>query len=133
MKLRMFCCSIVVLFAGAAWAQSVALAEPAQGMGPGPAMGTGPHMRQPGPDGPMGHDGMHARMPGSGGMEDHMAHMGKWWKNSELMQHIGLTEQQSQQIEKTFQDHRLQLIDLHADQHMPGMMPPMPPPPGEMD
>ncbi len=22
---------------------------------------------------------------------------------------------------------------LHSDQHMPGMMPPMPPPPGEMD
>jgi Spy/CpxP family protein refolding chaperone len=112
MKLRMLGYSMVVLLAAAAFAQSAAMAGP--GQGPGPGMDQGPHMRHPGPEGPMDHDGMHARMPGPGGMEDHMAHMGKWWKNSELMQRIGLTEQQSQQIEKAFQDHRLQLIDLHA-------------------
>ena len=58
-------------------------------------------MRGPGHGG-----GMHGGMHGMG--------MGKWWKNSELVQRIGLTDAQSQQIEKIFQEHRLQLIDLHA-------------------
>jgi Spy/CpxP family protein refolding chaperone len=58
---------------------------------------------------------MHMRQPTMpGGPGDHMGMMGKWWKNSELVQRIGLTDQQVQQIEKIFQDHRLQLIDLHA-------------------
>jgi Spy/CpxP family protein refolding chaperone len=40
---------------------------------------------------------------------------GKWWKNSELMQKIGVKDDQVQSIEKIFQDHRIQLIDRHAD------------------
>jgi Spy/CpxP family protein refolding chaperone len=40
--------------------------------------------------------------------------MGKWWKNSQLVQKLGLSDAQVQQIEKIFQDHRLQLIDLRA-------------------
>ena len=40
--------------------------------------------------------------------------MGKWWKNSELMQKLGVSDAQVQKIEKIFQEHRLQLIDLHA-------------------
>ncbi|MBZ5553766.1 MAG: periplasmic heavy metal sensor [Acidobacteriia bacterium] len=39
---------------------------------------------------------------------------GKWWKNSELMQKLGVRDDQIQRIEKIFQDQRLQLIDLHA-------------------
>jgi Spy/CpxP family protein refolding chaperone len=39
---------------------------------------------------------------------------GKWWKDSALMQKIGVSDEQVQRIEKIFQDHRLQLIDLHA-------------------
>ena len=39
---------------------------------------------------------------------------GKWWKNSELVKKLGLSESQVQQIEKAFQDHRMQLIDLRA-------------------
>jgi Spy/CpxP family protein refolding chaperone len=38
----------------------------------------------------------------------------KWWKDSALMQRIGVSDEQIQKIEKIFQDHRLQLIDLHA-------------------
>jgi len=38
----------------------------------------------------------------------------KWWKNSALMKQIGVSDEQVQKIEKIFQDHRLQLIDLHA-------------------
>ena len=39
---------------------------------------------------------------------------GKWWKDSELMRKIGVSDEQVQKIEKIFQDHRLNLIDLHA-------------------
>jgi periplasmic protein CpxP/Spy len=39
---------------------------------------------------------------------------GKWWKNSELMQKLGIQDDQVGKIEKIFQDQRLQLIDLHA-------------------
>jgi periplasmic protein CpxP/Spy len=40
---------------------------------------------------------------------------GKWWKDSGLMKRIGVSDDQVTKIEKIFQDHRLQLIDLHAD------------------
>jgi periplasmic protein CpxP/Spy len=39
---------------------------------------------------------------------------GKWWKNPVLAQRLGLTDDQVSKMEKVFQDHRLQLIDLHA-------------------
>jgi len=44
-----------------------------------------------------------------------VAHNGKWWKDSGLMKRIGVSDDQVTKIEKIFQDHRLQLIDLHAD------------------
>lgn len=44
-----------------------------------------------------------------------MGMMGMWWKNPDVAQKIGLTDDQTQKIEKTFQDFRLQLIDLHAN------------------
>jgi len=40
---------------------------------------------------------------------------GKWWKDSALMKKIGVSDDQIRVIEKIFQDHRLQLIDLHAE------------------
>ena len=40
---------------------------------------------------------------------------GKWWKDSALMKKIGVSDEQVTKIEKIFLDHRLQLIDLHAD------------------
>jgi Spy/CpxP family protein refolding chaperone len=42
------------------------------------------------------------------------ASVGKWWKDSVLMKKIGVSDEQVQRIEKIFQDHRLELIDLHA-------------------
>jgi periplasmic protein CpxP/Spy len=39
---------------------------------------------------------------------------GKWWKNPELAQKLSLSDDQVGKMEKIFQDHRLQLIDLHA-------------------
>lgn len=60
----------------------------------------------PGPGGPgmMGGHGF-----GHGGMG-----MGGWWKNSEMAAKLNLTDQQKQQLEKTFTDYRLQLIDQRA-------------------
>lgn len=64
----------------------------------GPGMpGAGMRMRTSRP-------GMGLRGPGPG----------KWWKNPELAQKIGLTDEQIARMEKIFQDSRLKLIDLHA-------------------
>ena len=65
----------------------------------------------------MGGPGM--GMPGPGGMKMRRGRDGMpggaWWKDSRIVQEIGLSDQQSTQIEKIFQDHRLQLVDLHAN------------------
>jgi Spy/CpxP family protein refolding chaperone len=41
--------------------------------------------------------------------------MGAWWKNSELAKKLELSEVQVSQIEQTFLEHRLLLVDLRAD------------------
>jgi len=41
--------------------------------------------------------------------------MGAWWKNSEIVRKLNLTEEQVKKVSKTFLDHKLQLIDLQAD------------------
>jgi len=66
--------------------------------GPGP-MGMGP--MGPGPHGM--------------GMGPHHGPFGTWWKNSEVVKELQLTDDQVKQIEKTFLDYRLKLIDLRAD------------------
>ncbi len=40
---------------------------------------------------------------------------GKWWKNSEIVRTLGLSEQQISQLEQSFTDFRMKLIDLHAE------------------
>jgi Spy/CpxP family protein refolding chaperone len=40
---------------------------------------------------------------------------GKWWKNPEIATRIGLTDEQSSQIEKIFVKSRPELIDRRAD------------------
>jgi Spy/CpxP family protein refolding chaperone len=69
-------------------------------------------MKQPGPGGPGG-----MGMPGPGMRKRSFDGMpgGAWWKDSRIAQEIGLSDQQTTQIEKIFQDHRLQLVDLHAN------------------
>ena len=68
--------------------------------GPGPDSRPAPHpmmeMHHPGPDG------------------DH-GPMGQWWKNSDVAQKLKLTDQQIQELDKKFYDHRLKLIDYQAD------------------
>jgi len=50
------------------------------------------------------------RHPAPPGME-----LGKWWKNSEVVRELGLSEAQVSQIEQAFFEQRLKLIDLKAD------------------
>ena len=40
---------------------------------------------------------------------------GQWWKNSEVVKDLGLTEAQASQIEAAFLEHRKSLIDLRAE------------------
>ena len=69
----------------------------AQASTPGPG---GPHPAPPPP--PM--------IPRAGGPE-----LGAWWKNSEIVSQLQLSDAQIKQIEDPFLDFRLKLIDLHAD------------------
>jgi len=64
--------------------------------------------------GPMG---MGPMGPGSHGMGmgPHHGPFGAWWKNSEVVKELQLTDAQVKQIEQTFLDYRLKLIDLRAD------------------
>ena len=54
---------------------------------------------------------------GPGGKRDGMMHhaMGDWWKNSEIASKLQLSDQQVQQLQNTFYQHRLKLIDLRAN------------------
>ena len=75
--------------------------QPPQGMGPGPGMGRG-----------MGRGrGDGAPSPGRGPME---RGMGRWWKNPEMVEKLGVTADQQKKMDDIFQQHRLKLIDLNA-------------------
>lgn len=78
----------------------------------GVAFAQGPDAPGPGGPGPGG--------PGMGGpppMEHvfHDRHFGRWWNDPQLAQQIGLTDQQKQQMDQIFLQHRLKLIDLNAN------------------
>ena len=40
---------------------------------------------------------------------------GAWWKNSEIVSKVQLSDEQVKKISQTFLDHKLRLIDLQAD------------------
>jgi len=83
--------SVLLVFMILITAAAVAQGPGPMGMGP---MGPGPH-------------GM--------GMGPHHGPFGAWWKNSEVVKELQLTDAQVKQIEQTFLDYRLKLIDLRAD------------------
>ncbi len=60
--------------------------------------------------GPEGEHGRGMRIPPPG-----MPGMGAWWKNSDIAKELNLTDAQRQQLEKTFLDYRMKLVDLNAD------------------
>jgi len=73
---------------------------------PPPPSGPMLRMHHGGPPGaPFGHPGLPGLGPG----------MGAWWKNSEIVSKLQLSEEQVRKIEQTFLDHKLKLIDLQAD------------------
>src|ERR1035438_1713523 len=101
---------LILVFAGA-----VALAQqppapaqppqppqpPQQGMGRGMGRGMG-----------MGRGyGAPSPQPGRGPME---RGMGRWWKNPEMVEKLGVTADQQKKMDDIFQQHRLKLIDLNA-------------------
>src|SRR5581483_2133506 len=53
-------------------------------------------------------DKMHGGMPGMGFGHD-------WWRNSELAQKIGLSQQQTQQLNQIFSSHRANLAQMRAN------------------
>jgi TonB family protein len=93
----------VMLLAGTAAAQEAPAGQPAPAPPPGGQM----RLRQAGP-------GMKERTPMPAPMARKRPDLGAWWKNSDVVREIGLSEQQVNQIEQTFFDHRLKLIDLKA-------------------
>jgi Spy/CpxP family protein refolding chaperone len=88
--------ALLIVFGGLAIAQE----PPPPAEGPSTQMGPRIVVARPDDRGP----GKVLRVPGPG----------KWWKDSELMRKIGVSDEQVQKIEKIFQGHRLDLIDLHA-------------------
>ena len=102
---------LILLFAGA-----VALAQP-QPPQPPPAQQPPP---APAPQRPGRGQGMGMGMgrgmgmgpqPGRGPME---RGMGRWWKNPEMVEKLGVTADQQKKMDDIFQQHRLKLIDLNA-------------------
>jgi len=53
-------------------------------------------------------DKMHGGMPGMGFGHD-------WWRNSEVAQKIGLSQQQTQQLNQIFSSHRANLAQMRAN------------------
>lgn len=45
----------------------------------------------------------------------HDEHFGRWWNNPRLAQAISLTDDQKKKMDDIFQQHRLKLVDLHAN------------------
>ena len=96
----------------------VALAQDASNAGP-PDSRPGPSdpvIAQQGPPPPPG--GMRpggGPGPGRPMGEGEFGPPGAWWKNSEIVSKLQLSEEQVRKISQTFTDHRLKLIDLQAD------------------
>jgi len=80
------------------------------------AQSTGPPQ---GPDGPLWLTAQAPPAPPGAGAQPPrpprgMGLGGAWWKNSEVARKLELSDAQVAQIEKTFLEHRLQLVDLRA-------------------
>lgn len=97
---------LVLLFAGA-----VALAQPQPPQPPQPPLGVGP-----GAGGGIGMGrgmgvGRLSPQPGRGPME---RGMGRWWKDPQMVEKLGVTADQQKKMDDIFQQHRLKLIALTA-------------------
>ncbi len=91
---------LILLFAGA-----VALAQPQPPQPPQPPQGVGPGVG--GGIGRGGGTGIAGRGPMGRGM-------GRWWKDPQMVEKLGVTADQQKKMDDIFQQHRLKLIDLTA-------------------
>jgi Spy/CpxP family protein refolding chaperone len=108
---------MILLFAGAVALAQQPSAQPAQPPQPPqpPApqrqgMGRGMGMGGYGAVG-MGGYGAFAPQPGRGPMQ---GGMGRWWKNPQMVEKLGVTADQQKKMDDIFQQHRLKLIDVTA-------------------
>ena len=95
---------LLFLGGGLALAQGVPPAPPAGGGQPGPPPDPPRAGRQ------MRRDGMPPR-PGRPPMERAMP---RWWNNPQLVEKLGVSQDQIKKMDDIFQQHRLKLIDLNA-------------------
>jgi Spy/CpxP family protein refolding chaperone len=95
---------MILLFAGA-----VALAQqpPAPPQPPQPPQGVGPGVGGGRGMGMGGGRGMAGRGPMPRGM-------GRWWKDPQMVEKLGVTADQQKKMDDIFQQHRLKLIALNA-------------------
>ena len=88
---------LILLLAGAvALAQPQQAQQPPQGRGPGMGRGMGMGMGR-------GGDGGRAQRG-----------MGRWWKDPQMVEKLGVTADQQKKMDDIFQQHRLKLIDVTA-------------------
>ncbi len=125
MKRLLSSVGIVVMFCGLAMGQegpTVAQADPMMGQAGGGNVLIEREetrgMRVP-PPGDVFYFRTHRAMRGPmGGMMGGPMHMhgpmGEWWKNPELAQRVGLSDDQTQQLDKISYESRLKMIDLRA-------------------
>jgi Spy/CpxP family protein refolding chaperone len=101
---------LILMFAGA-----VALAQQQPPQPPQPPQQPPPAPQQPGRGRGMGM-GMGRGMgmgpqPGRGPMQ---RGMGRWWKDPQMVEKLGVTADQQKKMDDIFQQHRLKLIDVTA-------------------
>jgi Spy/CpxP family protein refolding chaperone len=100
---------LILLCAGAVALAQQQPPQPApqrQGMGPGMGMGQGMGM-----GGGMGRGMGMGPQPGRGPMQ---RGMGRWWKDPQMVEKLGVTADQQKKMDDIFQQHRLKLIDVTA-------------------
>ncbi len=71
----------------------------------------GPQLRHSPKDSRPGPRHQESRHNSYGVLPHRMAHSGAWWKNSDLVKELGVSEEQVQKMDKVFQDNRIQLVD----------------------
>ena len=106
---------LILLFAGA-----VALAQPQPPQPPPPPQQPQPPQPAPAPQRPGRGQGMGMGMgrgmgmgpqPGRGPMG---GGMGRWWKDPQMVEKLGVAADQQKKMDDIFQQHRLKLIDVTA-------------------
>lgn len=82
----------------AAWVGAFAAMGVMTAVAQGPGIGMGPHQPP-----------MEREMGGPGGQ------FGRWWNNPRLVEKFKLTDQQRKSMDDIYEQHRLKLVDLHAN------------------